>query len=168
MPVTHKFGDTAILREILTDTYHEFSAYSYRELLKCLECRTCPPSLHPSDRRLGGTHSMRQIGLSQPCLYAQSVHESSKCTDPCLIFVSGTTLFAKRPLGLDIVPTHSFGHMSYSSSVVCPSEAHRSIACFARRISLRSCRWVFMNTVRRMILRPGAIQYVIRVGRPDR
>jgi hypothetical protein len=48
--ITHKFGDTAILRKILADTYDELSAYSYRDLLKCLERWTCPPSLHPSDR----------------------------------------------------------------------------------------------------------------------
>jgi len=48
--ITHKFGDTAILREIFTDTYHEFSAYGDRELLECLECRTGSPSLHSSDR----------------------------------------------------------------------------------------------------------------------
>ncbi len=28
--VTHKFGDTTILREILANTHHEFSAYSDR------------------------------------------------------------------------------------------------------------------------------------------
>ncbi len=50
MTVTHEFGNTAILREILTNTYHEFSAYSYRKLLECFERWTRPPSLHPSDR----------------------------------------------------------------------------------------------------------------------
>jgi hypothetical protein len=50
MTVAYKFGDAAILREILTNTYHELPAHRCRKLLESFECWACPATFHPGDR----------------------------------------------------------------------------------------------------------------------
>lgn len=68
MTLPDKLRDRPILAQASADPDDKFLAHRHRKTLERVERQTRSAALHPSDGRLCGTHSLRELSVRRPGL----------------------------------------------------------------------------------------------------